>query len=198
VETSPAFEEFLNILGDRVELKNWPNYKAGLDTIGNSNGTHSIYTKWRNVEVMYHVSTLLPFDPSDVQQLGRKRHIGNDILVILFVDGPTSYLPDTVASRFNRASREVLKGCFLTKIKKTDVFAVVRPNPDNTYTLSLAVKDLIPAFGPEIDRKRYPRDKSFRDLLLAKCASVLFDFYQFKTCASSDQRTERCLPRARV
>ena len=34
--------------------------------------------------MMFHVSTLLPFFPADPQQVERKRHIGNDLVVIIF------------------------------------------------------------------------------------------------------------------
>ena len=61
-----------------------------------------MYRTWKNVEVMFHVSTMLPFEATNAQQLARKRHIGNDIGLILFVDGKTPYLPDTITSRFNR------------------------------------------------------------------------------------------------
>ncbi len=37
-------------------------------------------------------------------------------------------------------------------------------------SLAIATKDSIPPFGPEITRKRYPRNQTFRDLLLAKRA----------------------------
>ncbi len=33
---------------------------------------------------MFHVSTLLPLHESDVQKLERKRHIGNDIVIVVF------------------------------------------------------------------------------------------------------------------
>lgn len=33
---------------------------------------------------MFHVSTLLPYTVGDLQQLQRKRHIGNDIVAIIF------------------------------------------------------------------------------------------------------------------
>ena len=35
---------------------------------------------------MYHVANLLPYNANDKQQLERKRHIGNDIVVIVFQD----------------------------------------------------------------------------------------------------------------
>ena len=33
---------------------------------------------------MFHVSTMLPFTETDVQQVEKKRHIGNDLIVIVF------------------------------------------------------------------------------------------------------------------
>jgi hypothetical protein len=51
---------------------------------------------------MYHVSTLLPFSADDTQQLERKRHLGNDIVVIIYKEGDTPYAPTTIRSEFNR------------------------------------------------------------------------------------------------
>ena len=72
-----------------------PQYRAGLDVRGDTYGTHSVYTTWREFEVMFHVSTFLPYRANDYQQLQRKRHIGNDICVIIFMDGETPYAPGT-------------------------------------------------------------------------------------------------------
>ena len=35
---SPAFESFLNLLGERVRLKDFPNYRGGLDNKSESAG----------------------------------------------------------------------------------------------------------------------------------------------------------------
>ena len=35
---------------------------------------------------MYHVSTYLPFDKVNEQQLERKRHLGNDVCVLIYLD----------------------------------------------------------------------------------------------------------------
>jgi len=34
-DSSKAFKEFLNFIGERIELKNWKGYRAGLDVNGN-------------------------------------------------------------------------------------------------------------------------------------------------------------------
>ncbi|KYO33077.1 signal-induced proliferation-associated protein 1-like [Alligator mississippiensis] len=48
-----------------------------------STGTHSLYTTYQDYEIMFHVSTMLPYTPNNPQQLLRKRHIGNDIVTIV-------------------------------------------------------------------------------------------------------------------
>ena len=58
---SPAMEEFLDMLGQRVELNSHEGYRGGLDTKHGQTGTHAVYKVHRNHEIMFHVSTLLPF-----------------------------------------------------------------------------------------------------------------------------------------
>jgi len=88
LESTPEFEEFLECLGEKVELHGWNGFRGGLDvksmsslnvliqcltnttTTDKSTGTHSVYTKYNSFEIMYHVSTLLPYFPNDPQQLG--------------------------------------------------------------------------------------------------------------------------------
>lgn len=80
-ETSDAFELFLALLGDRVTLEGFKGFSAGLDTIceimlllisyisANSTGKVSVYTKFQGLEIMFHVSTLLPHSSNDPQQV---------------------------------------------------------------------------------------------------------------------------------
>ncbi len=51
---------------------------------------------------MYHVATLLPYKATDPQQLERKRHLGNDIVTIIFHDGNTPFNPICVKSDYNQ------------------------------------------------------------------------------------------------
>ena len=44
-------------------------YKGGLDTVHDLTGTHSVYTHWRGIEIMFHVSTLLPYEQHDPQKV---------------------------------------------------------------------------------------------------------------------------------
>lgn len=56
----------------------------------------SVYTQFKHKEVMFHVSTLLPYTVGDAQQLQRKRHIGNDIVAIVFQEENTPFCPDMI------------------------------------------------------------------------------------------------------
>ena len=49
-------------------------------------------------EVMFHVSTLLPFDPKDEQHLQRKSKIGNDFACIIFQEKGCHFRPPTLTS----------------------------------------------------------------------------------------------------
>lgn len=68
-EAGPAFEEFLDLLGDKVCLKGFTKYAAQLDVKTDSTGTHSLYTTYQDYEIMFHVSTLLPYTPNNRQQV---------------------------------------------------------------------------------------------------------------------------------
>nr|XP_019941031.1 PREDICTED: signal-induced proliferation-associated 1-like protein 1 [Paralichthys olivaceus] len=66
--SGPAFEEFLDLLGERVRLKGWEKYRAQLDNKTDSTGTHSLYTRYQDYEIMFHVSTMLPYTANNTQQ----------------------------------------------------------------------------------------------------------------------------------
>ncbi|KAI8827010.1 uncharacterized protein EV422DRAFT_21985 [Fimicolochytrium jonesii] len=151
-DTSPAFKQFLNFLGETIELRGWKGYRAGLDTSGsNLTGTHSVYTKWQGYEIMFHVSTLLPFIEGDRQQLERKRHIGNDIVVIVFQDGDVPFQLSSITSHQNH------------------VISVVRPDGDG-YRAIVAPKSGVPSFTPDLPEPSvFGQDAVSRDFFLHKC-----------------------------
>jgi hypothetical protein len=92
---SPAFKKFLNFLGENIELRGWKGYRAGLDVSGSNNtGTQSVYTKWQGYEIMFHVSTLLPFNEKDKQQVREKHHFIDEIHAIV------AHLTKTKQNRF--------------------------------------------------------------------------------------------------
>ena len=66
-------------------------------------GTHALYEVHKGHEIMFHVSTLLPYIETDSQQLQRKCHIGNDIVAIVFQEANTPFSPDMITSHFLHA-----------------------------------------------------------------------------------------------
>eukprot|EP00009_Paramoeba_aestuarina_P010734 CAMPEP_0201541038 /NCGR_PEP_ID=MMETSP0161_2-20130828/71265_1 /ASSEMBLY_ACC=CAM_ASM_000251 /TAXON_ID=180227 /ORGANISM="Neoparamoeba aestuarina, Strain SoJaBio B1-5/56/2" /LENGTH=849 /DNA_ID=CAMNT_0047948545 /DNA_START=117 /DNA_END=2664 /DNA_ORIENTATION=- len=104
---SRYYDEFLEFLGEKIKLKGWEKYRGGLDVRGDTTGEYGLYTSYSDVEIMFHVSTMLPFDVADTQHLERKRHLGNDVACIAFMDpgegeegGEIVFNPDSIASHF--------------------------------------------------------------------------------------------------
>uniref|UniRef100_A0A670ZH66 Signal-induced proliferation-associated 1 n=1 Tax=Pseudonaja textilis TaxID=8673 RepID=A0A670ZH66_PSETE len=155
-KAGPTFEEFLNLLGERVRLLGFDKYRAQLDNKNDSTGTHSLYTTYQDYEIMFHVSTMLPYTPNNRQQLLRKRHIGNDIVTIIFQEpGALPFTPRLVRSQFQH------------------VFIVVRVHHSSmdhtTYSVAVSCTEDIPHFGPCIPAENcFLKGPAFRDLLLAK------------------------------
>ncbi|KAF9400139.1 Rap1 GTPase-activating protein 2 [Mortierella sp. AD011] len=155
--SSPRFQEFLEsgALGQKVTLKGFERFSAGLDTRSKS-GAYSYFDTWgEGFEIMYHVSTLLPFNTGDRQQIQRKRHIGNDIVCIVFVDGDHPFVPNTIKSQF------------------LHIFVVVHPIvlPDGTtgYSAAIACDDQVPPFGPPLpDPPIFRTPQELRAFLLSK------------------------------
>lgn len=51
-----------------------------LTTLGDTTGETSVFTHWNAYQIMFHCAPYLPFNPSDTQQVERRRFIGNDIV----------------------------------------------------------------------------------------------------------------------
>jgi len=156
-EGSEDFEEFLDFLGERIVLKGWDKFRGGLDIKGDTTGQCSVYRSTaNNIEVMFHVSTLLPFFPSDPQQLERKRHLGNDVVVIVFSEGEESFDPSEIRSEFNHIFFVISK--------------VPSPKGSQTrYRVACAAKQGVDPFPPFLSRdKTFKKDNEFLDWLMTK------------------------------
>ena len=71
---SEKFQNFLDLLGNQIRLKGWDGYTGGLDVHNDMTGTHSYFTFFEEHQVMFHVSTLLPYSQDDVQQVRGSSH----------------------------------------------------------------------------------------------------------------------------
>ncbi|CAH1103721.1 unnamed protein product [Psylliodes chrysocephalus] len=159
-EAGPAFLEFLETIGKTVRLNGFDKYKAGLDNKTDSTGLYSVYAQYQECEIMFHVSTMLPFTPNNRQQLLRKRHIGNDIVTIVFQEpGALPFTPKGIRSQFQHV--------FI-------VVHAINPCTENThYKVAVSRSKDVEVFGPPIKEGAiFPKGKVFAEFLLAKVVNA--------------------------
>ncbi|XP_060107108.1 GTPase-activating Rap/Ran-GAP domain-like protein 3 isoform X3 [Heteronotia binoei] len=173
---SESFERLLSLLGDTITLKGWTGYRGGLDTKNDTTGIYSVYTVYQGHEIMFHVSTMLPYSKENKQQVERKRHIGNDIVTIVFQEGEESspaFKPSMIRSHF------------------THIFALVRYNKQNdSYRLKIFSEESVPLFGPPLPSPPVFTDhQEFRDFLLVKLINGEKATLETPTFAQKRQRT---------
>lgn len=143
---TPLFQEFLDWLGNPIKLQGWEGFRGGLDVKTNTTGKITYYAELDNnddgkIPLLFHVSTLLPYNPNDKQQLERKRHLGNDLVMIVFRENPKSQFdPREITSHFNF------------------IFVVVKPivNPEDPtsalqYEINITARDEVTPAGPYLE-----------------------------------------------
>ncbi|XP_061682712.1 rap1 GTPase-activating protein 2-like isoform X5 [Syngnathoides biaculeatus] len=179
-EETPAFKEFLSVLGDNIELQDFKGFRGGLDVSHGQTGVESVYTLFRQREIMFHVSTKLPFTDGDVQQLQRKRHIGNDIVAAVFQEESTPFVPDIIASNF-------LHAYVLVQVENacTD---------NTTYKVSVTAREDVPPFGPPLPNPAvFRKGPEFRNFLLTKLINAETACYKSDKFAKLEGRTRAAL-----
>ncbi|XP_060750995.1 rap1 GTPase-activating protein 1 isoform X4 [Tachysurus vachellii] len=179
-EESPAFVEFLEFLGQKIKLHEFKGFRGGLDVTHGQTGTESVYYNFHNKEVMFHVSTKLPFTEGDTQQLQRKRHIGNDIVAIVFQQENTPFVPDMIASNFLHAYI---------------VVQVENACSDNVlYKVSVTARDDVPFFGPALpDPAIFKKGTEFHEFLYTKLINAEHACYKAEKFARLEERTRGAL-----
>ncbi|XP_039500472.1 uncharacterized protein LOC120457189 isoform X5 [Drosophila santomea] len=177
-ENSPLFDEFLTLLGDRVRLRGFDKYKGGLDTVHDLTGLFSVYTNWRNIEIMFHVSTLLPYEKHDPQKLQRKRHIGNDIVCVVFLEADNT-----------RFSPACIKSHFLHTFILVRVSARIKHKPTR-YEVSVVTRDEVGAYKPYLwEQSVFEKGPMFREWLLTKIVNGERASYSAPKFARMQERT---------
>ncbi|KAF2073139.1 hypothetical protein CYY_005555 [Polysphondylium violaceum] len=193
IDESKDLREFLDFIGTKVKLKGWEGYKGGLDVKNDTTGLHSIFntrefsineTKKFKVQIMFHVSTFLPYYPNDLQQLERKRHIGNDIVVIIFQDSNCSppFRPSMIKSEFNH------------------VFIVIEPvekqKEDETtrYSVSVTFKEGVSTCQPTFSSSKvWKKDSVFLEHLIVKLINSEKASYYSSSFSEKMKRTRLSL-----
>ncbi|PRP81101.1 RapGAP/RanGAP domain-containing protein [Planoprotostelium fungivorum] len=159
-ESGRDFDEFLECLGNKINLQGWTGFAGGLDVKSNSTGIHSVFAQHESCEVMFHVAPYLPYYPDDKQQVERKRHIGNDIVIIIFkenTDPDYFFNPLMIRSQFNH------------------VFIVVQKLPTEPgkgvrYHVEVVNKFGVLPYGPALPEPPiFNKGEKFSKWLLTKC-----------------------------
>ncbi|XP_018586154.1 rap1 GTPase-activating protein 2-like isoform X3 [Scleropages formosus] len=179
-EETPAFQEFLELLGDCIELQDFKGFRGGLDVSHGQTGSHSVYTIFKDREIMFHVSTKLPFTEGDTQQLQRKRHIGNDIVAVIFQEKATPFVPDMIASNF-------LHAYILVQVENPGTEHI-------TYKVSVTAREDVPPFGPPLPNPSiFKKGPEFREFLLTKLINAEVACYKADRFAKLEGRTRAAL-----
>ncbi|KPP74975.1 rap1 GTPase-activating protein 2-like [Scleropages formosus] len=178
-EETPAFQEFLELLGDCIELQDFKGFRGGLDVSHGQTGSHSVYTIFKDREIMFHVSTKLPFTEGDTQQLQRKRHIGNDIVAVIFQEKATPFVPDMIASNF-------LHAYILVQVENPGTEHI-------TYKVSVTAREDVPPFGPPLPNPSiFKKGPEFREFLLTKLINAEVACYKADRFAKLEVSEEIC------
>ncbi|XP_013865000.1 rap1 GTPase-activating protein 1 isoform X3 [Austrofundulus limnaeus] len=180
MEESPAFVEFLEFLGKKIELHDFKGFRGGLDVTHGQTGTESVYTNFHNKEIMFHVSTKLPYTEGDSQQLQRKRHIGNDIVAIVFQEENTPFVPDMIQSNF-------LHAYVVVQVENACTDNVI-------YKVSVTARDDVPFFGPALpDPAIFKKGTEFHEFLFTKLINAEYACYKAEKFAKLEERTRSAL-----
>lgn len=174
---SPDLYEFMDMLAERVRLQGWAKYAGGLNVKNNSTGLESYYTEFLGFNIMFHVNSLLEDDGSE-QQLSRKRFIGNDLVVFIFVEGDEPFDPSMITSQM------------------CHTFIVVKKvgSRPTRYRVSVVAKGGVPTFSPYLTYpSEYVRSERLRQFLLAKALNANRATFQAKTFVQKTKRTRKDL-----
>ncbi|TNN02723.1 hypothetical protein fugu_010210 [Takifugu bimaculatus] len=119
---------------------------------------------------MFHVATKLPFTDGDPQQLQRKRHIGNDIVALVYQEGNTPFLSDVI------------------KIQSTEGM------DKRVYQVSVTAREDVPPFGPALpDPPIFTERSLLREFLLTKLINAEISCYKAQQFSRLELRTRSSL-----
>lgn len=99
---SSDYTDFLSGLGTLTKLKGADFNTQGLDRFNDTDGEYAFCWRDRVSEIVFHVTTQMPTNlERDPQCIGKKQHIGNDFVNIIFNNSGHPFRFDTFPSEFN-------------------------------------------------------------------------------------------------
>uniref|UniRef100_A0A3Q3XEP5 Rap-GAP domain-containing protein n=1 Tax=Mola mola TaxID=94237 RepID=A0A3Q3XEP5_MOLML len=181
-EESEEFKEFLSILGETIELQGFTGFRGGLDVCHGQTGSEAVFSSFHGREIMFHVATKLPYTDSDPQQLQRKRHIGNDIVALVYQEGQTPFLSDPIKSHFLH--------CFVVVRR----IQMAEGTGKTAYQVSVTAREDVPPFGPVLPDPPIFREHSLlREFLLTKLINAEISCYKAQQFSRLELRTRSSL-----
>jgi len=123
------YAEFVSGLGWTIDIANHRGYLGGLDPKLTTGITCPYYAN-SIMEVIFHEVTSMPTNETDPQQIHKKRHVGNDIVHVVYSEHCSDYDPTTITSQFN------------------DAHIIVYPLPNGLFRVQVYRKDNVQIFGP--------------------------------------------------
>lgn len=99
---SPDYVKLLSALGTIEPLRGRTDNTGGLDREMDIDGKYAYFWQDDVTKVIFHVATMMPTHlDRDPQCSGKKRHIGNDFVTIVYNDADKPYAFDTLPGQFN-------------------------------------------------------------------------------------------------
>ncbi|XP_028436764.1 rap1 GTPase-activating protein 2 isoform X2 [Perca flavescens] len=182
-EESEEFKELLSILGETVQLEGFTGFRGGLDVCHGQTGSEAVFTSFHGREIMFHVATKLPFTEGDPQQLQRKRHIGNDIVALVYQESQTPFLSDVIKSHFLH--------CFLVVRR---IQGPEEKTGETAYQVAVTAREDVPLFGPSLPDPPIFTDRSLlREFLLTKLINAEISCYKAQQFSRLELRTRSLL-----
>jgi hypothetical protein len=148
--TRALFESCLFALGEEINLATWRGYRGDM---GKDVQQRAVFAKWRQLEVMFHVSTMLDEEM-------HRRLIGNDVGVVLWRP------PNAPPLDFATVDLGTVQ----------QVFAIVQPVltpgvPELLYRVAFIRRTTVAAVGPRLPLQRLLTMAELRPLLLSYMAN---------------------------
>ncbi|KAK3852845.1 hypothetical protein Pcinc_040581 [Petrolisthes cinctipes] len=103
---------FIRGLGITLELGEVSQkevFLGGLDTNGVDGTTVCVWHD-KMMQVVFHIATMMPTKESDPKCIGKKRHIGNNYVTIVYNESGNPYNINTIKGQYNHAVVEVQPG----------------------------------------------------------------------------------------
>ncbi|NXF55302.1 GARL3 protein, partial [Oceanites oceanicus] len=178
---SESFQRFLLLLGDTITLKGWTGYRGGLDTKNDTTGTCSIYTVFQGHEIMFHVSTMLPYSRENKQQVHGPLFFFFFFFLLFFPQFFTLFIYEITNSKTLKENKGFL----------AYIFALVRYNKQNdSYRLKIFSEESVPLFGPPLPSPPvFTNHQEFRDFVLVKLINGEKATLETPTFSQKRQRT---------